>query len=903
MSLFGPRKKIYVSSVIYNLAGNYDERTNYIKHLVLNSTIYGSSVADTIIGGTLKGPRMDFQTYFRWAKTNYPMGMPEGGIFKNTKIEAEEIIPYLPPLAGWEPRVDNAYIQFADYQLWAEEWVMDNYPERSQSLWEAEINDNTNEITILWEDETLSHFVPTGFSPKGRYIIGRYFYAKDPDPLAPRELVTDGPVNGPFPFESSVPDLEEYDLVDESDVLGITRDLNEITDVVVTYSDARPGSSTSSSTLLSTMSFDRLVQTFERRGATTVDPVDNTHLYALMYVMKVWQDPKFYSTSVVTTDIVEIEPGVYETTVTTVITEAEHPTSGMDWYWEEDEFNADGGYRIGPKQFRYLLGSGNAFLDNLDASATVLDGYFPMIPLRRYNEFITEPPMDVDVLPYAKKAWQKATSGGKISKLIDTVSENEDLADIDHAFVVYGVCLNTLSREGKEYIYRFMDKLITEQTTQPVDYDAFVGYEEQRVIYANENQRFLAYGGPPPTPLPDDARGSMPTKTELRVHCTDPNTEHYDFRFSWRTIRKETFAGEMASGARINSVIIRKGTKVTMTDSYRAGILNYIVRVDISDEVIEILRQDSENSYTKLTVYGAEHQNVVYDSKAVIINSTEALDDPEDSGFIIPLQYSTLRSMPLLRANQLCLEASLIVFNCYVIKKKKWYQTLLGAIIIGLITMGIGAVFSGGASILGGGGILGSNALVGATLGVSGTQAAIVGAVVNSVAGTIIGAVLSEGLTKIFGAKFGAIFGALIGIAMTGFSSGMMGGNFNLSFNTFMQPQNLLKLTNATATAYSIHIAEKTQKLYEEMEQLGEEYGRAEREIEGKYIETFGYSASLDPMAFTDILNTHSESSQSFIKRTLMVGTDIIELANLMISDYAEMNLDIDLLKGDNNGL
>ena len=142
MGLFGSRTKIYVTSVIYNMAGEYSERTNYLKFLVLNGVLSQSdkSLADTITSGTLNGPRMNYRAFFRWSKLNYPEGMPLGGIFGSSPINPELIEPFITVPVGSVAVGEQVILGFADYWNWAEEYMVENHYDLLDTDWNADID-------------------------------------------------------------------------------------------------------------------------------------------------------------------------------------------------------------------------------------------------------------------------------------------------------------------------------------------------------------------------------------------------------------------------------------------------------------------------------------------------------------------------------------------------------------------------------------------------------------------------------------------------------------------------------------------------------------------------------------------------------------------------------------------
>jgi DNA-binding ferritin-like protein (Dps family) len=398
---------------------------------------------------------------------------------------------------------------------------------------------------------------------------------------------------------------------------------------------------------------------------------------------------------------------------------------------------------------------------------------------------------------------------------------------------------------------------------------------------------------PPVVPVP--LYEPQPIETTVRTSGQHPETLHYDFRITWNSISEEIILGQWQPGARLNSVKIEKGDNITVESAVIGQLTQALGSFSRNYNVITLYWQESATQYRKMRVIGARHKNVVYRGKSVDITSSEALDDGDDSGFLIPLHMSTLKNMPIVWANQLCLEGMHIVFNCYVVVKKKWYQTFLGQILIALVTMGLGAIFSGGASVLGGAGLLGSNVAVGAMFGMTGLAGAIAGAAINAIVMTTVMAVIQEIAAKL--GPLGAIFAAIAGIVMGGIVAGQMTGQ-GFSFDIFLRADNLLKLTNATINAYSLHTQAKTQDIYGQMRDLDEQYKKQKREIDALMYELTGFSSGFDPTILTEVLKNASESRDAFNQRTLMTGSDIAELTQQMIGSFANSSLDLESLKG-----
>lgn len=897
--MFGSRKKIYVSSVIYNMAGNYDERNDYLKYLVLTGVLAsdGRTVGEVISSGTLNGPRMNYQTFFRWAKNNYPEGMPVGGVFGSSPIDPELVNPYIPVTAGFTADAELVSLDFADYWNWAEAYVMEHHPELINTEWDADINEATGEISILFEDHTLEEFMPVNYDKSGKYIYARYSEVQppvDPDP----QFVSAGEDQGPFDYESELPSTSGHYLVSEVDEFGVTQNRHQIVVAVSTYSDSRPSETVETKTVIGSRTYDRLVQTFERYVSLRADTVNEARSWWDLSRVVVWEAPAY---EVVwdgeTTDVVEIEPGVFRTTVTTTYRE-DFLSSGSKWWGREEVWEKDNGIKGMPKLFIYKIGDGVTELDALDETVTPMDGFFPMIPIRTNNKMIDEEPHLTNIYPQAKKAWKRASGGKKIEKLIEDVADNPDLGDIDYSFLVWGVPLNSITREAKLYIYKFFRTMMDQQKHTPEEFAEFLAddaaykdYLDAFEVWQNSGEEGGAPQTAPPV-APSRPKISFPPLTTIRTNGQHPETAHYDFQLSFSLITETIHAGKWKEDARKNEVKIEKGPDYETSTSFIGLVSSIFARTGTTHNTMYIYWQENDDQYRILTVIGARHKNVVYGGKSVDITSSEALDDGDDSGFLVPMHYSILKSMPIVWANQLATEGLIIVFNCYVIVKKKWYQTFLGFLLIVVVIVVATAIFTGGAS-LAGGGILGSNAAVGAMFGVSGMTGALLGAIANAVVAAIVSQIVSTVLAK-FG-PIGQILAAVFGIVMGGIQSGAFSNGF--SFDIFLRADNLLRLTNAFVSAYTMHIQLKTADIYTRMADLEEAYKRQKREIDELMYELTGFSSGFDPMALTEILNGRFESRDAFNQRTLMTGSDIAELSHGLIEHYVDSSLDLENLK------
>jgi hypothetical protein len=152
MGIFGSRKKVYVSSVVYNLAGDEFKRPDYLKTTVVSSTLNNApSLADSITDSYLDGPGMKFRRFHQWAdRTEYNdlIGLVTGSIQTGDSINVPALIAEIPGAAS----LQSASIAAADYTFWVDQHVLENFPHLVDTSYTADIDGVTNDITITWAD-------------------------------------------------------------------------------------------------------------------------------------------------------------------------------------------------------------------------------------------------------------------------------------------------------------------------------------------------------------------------------------------------------------------------------------------------------------------------------------------------------------------------------------------------------------------------------------------------------------------------------------------------------------------------------------------------------------------------------------------------------------------------------
>lgn len=743
MGLFGSRKKTHVASVVYNLAGDEKDRPDYLKTTVVGSVVHNTpSVSETIRDSYLDGPGIRFRNFARWARrTGYDdaVGLVTGTLYTGDSIDTEVLKDLLPSTPGSEISLQSAETGDADYSYWADKFVADNYPDLLGSDYSSDFNERENKITIYWEDETTTDFIPEGF-----HVFSKYLYAS---------------------------------------------------------------------------------------------------------------------------------------------------------YVESTE---DGWSPV--KVFIYEYGTGSPELDSMFSPSVSMGQFFPFIPFRLDNEFIS-PTFLPEVYDQSKKAYKKALTG-KYDKTIEDLEENESLDDIDYAYVTFGVSFNVKEKACKKYIYRFFKTILDNQNLpgSPQYSEWQAQFSEARESWdtwiqwreAQRDPENPDYGTPEPDRL---AYPGMPTSS-IRVWSGNNPVMNFDMSISWSSIVEEAGSGQYKPDAKRDELeIVLGGSEVYdqlfWTESESGG--GPTTGAVIDNDVVTIFWQETPNSWRRLKITGLKHRNLVYGGKAVEISAKEALEDPDESGFIIPLHEGIYREMGLIDGTQMATACAFMVFNCYQVVKKKWYQTGVFKVILIAVVIVVSVYMPGGISA--GSGILGSSATVGAALGFTGSLAIVVGAVANAMAAMLLTKAITTGAIALFGDKWGAIIGAVASvIALQVGTSLMKGQTLSSSFANMMRADNILTLTKAAGDGYAGYINASTQEILQETLDVQERYKDEAQKLQELWAENIGYNRGIiDPLDLTEVFGVTTESVDSFLQRTLMTGSDVAELSLEMLTRFVEMTLSTEL--------
>jgi hypothetical protein len=879
MGLFSDSKKVYVSSVAYNLAGDVADRPNILGTTLVYLTLgartdrgLGYDVVHTLVDG----PYADQRKFFSWAKERFSIGKLSGGIDDLRRVPDKVVKGEIPIETGNQIDLSYAIMDSADIIHWAKRWVLEHRPEDYDSSWIVDTDEIAETMIIEFGpgDSVIVAWdaLPVPYVPDEDYIVAYY------SELPPDEEVSIS-VGTQFSDQASYPTVAGYELEDSgvrgSQVLSLSH--------LETTTITPPGLVGNQQTYPSYV-FERKWEVWEKETFITEDEVNDR----LVYERKVldidyrYQIDEEYSSSSETVDGVTTTIEITKDVVTPLWDHQE--TTSTIYRYESLALR---------KVFIYQVGSGNDVLDALRGKGGNETEYFPIIPLRIKNKRIDASKFD-DIYPKCKRAY-KLTTGQNMKGALDTIEDNEGIDDIDFAYLVHGVALNTTEKPGLRYIYQYLSNLIPYQNTTAAE---FAEFEAELEVYKIRQERYQEWLDGTRSKKPTVPSVTIPDMSKLNL-STSRDSEFFRYRTSlhWMNIDEEFHNGvakkPSGNSAKKGDIFwtVKPNITAPITDFRTIQGLSGVGELKLNRVVLTWQHED--DTYRTMTVVGMYHLNHVYKAKAVKITSRSAINDNDESGFILPLHYKSLKEISLHHFVQLAHSSRYIVFNAYDIVVTKWYQTGLFRILISIVVSVAVALINPAAA-----GLLGANIAVGTALGLSGTAAIIAGAVANAVAALALSYLISWGANAIFGETIGPIIAAIVTfVAFQAAASFFQTGSIALNMADLFSPQNLLKLTDAVAGAIQGWARGEINDINVRTGTLTEKYEDQMDEIEKRTAELLGYSGIvLDPLMIAQVLDNRlikPESSESFLHRTLLTGSDIAEASVGVIGDFSRITLDL----------
>lgn len=887
MGLFSSKKKISVSSSIYNLAGAIEDRIQYLPTVINTKIIAGTAqyIGETIQNSLMNGPGMRMRSYARWARNSgyaSAIGLLQGGqLSVGNDIDLAALIASIPHGPTENVVIQTADIDRADYSYWADQWMLANHPTLVASEYEIDMDELTNTIYIEFPGGPTYSFNPVGFDPSANYLYVSYNLTINnvPGTLVPGTYT-------PVDSEADLPSNAGYALVSITPT-GMTMDLEDTEVTTVTYSDATPPT-TDTVVTPHTDPYANLDTEYERITFTGSN-TSGSALLSIRNVLHYFKTGVLGSNTEVTETSEDIGGGVIKTTRIETTTQF----VDFDWAYRRDLQEIVVTSWSPMNVIIYKENSGNPTYDAMFTTDVDMGSFLPIIPLRQWADFITED-NNPTLYGWTTKA-VKRSMDKKIEFINDQLRENESLGDIDFAYLVFGVSLNTKENAAKKYIYKFFQAVSQRGAGGDAEYFAWLTEwnaanttQLQWAAWkeAQSNPLDPLYG----TPQPPQATYPQPPLKQLSIYSYDI---HFSMTVNWTGVSEITnIPGLGKPGARVGQLWWEQDSSDSFSELLTsAGIMDDRI---VQSSMMTLYWQDKPDSYRALGLSGLHHTNLVYKGKGVDIDGPQALNDPEESGFIIPLHEGVMRSMSLKDSTQMSTACTYMVLNCYTVTKQKWYTSSWFKVVL-IVAVIVITIVTWGSAAPAGAGILGTAAAVGSAVGLAGTAAIIAGAAINALAGMLIAQLIMRASTALFGPEVGAIVGAIASVAVLSIGTSLAnGGTATAGLQSMTSAANLTKMTVAAGNGFSAAAAGKLEQLGNDIAQLEENYKSEIMNVYNAWSENLGYNNStIDLQELTDSsrIDYIYENVDTFLTRTLWTGTDIAGITNGLIGGFTDASL------------
>ena len=273
--------------------------------------------------------------------------------------------------------------------------------------------------------------------------------------------------------------------------------------------------------------------------------------------------------------------------------------------------------------------------------------YFPVVPVRENN--VTSTYTNKPELAKSNKHLLRRL-GLNYDDIISGVDANPDIGQVDHAYIVIGLKLNSTEQAALNYLFEYFDYLenvstITEAEDAAWTFDSNYGVNHQ------------------------------PPVNQLEVKCN-----YYRILLAYRYINRTVVTGSIGKVGTVTQ------TLNVVPQSVYISTYGAVLARDNSELILR--KQINATQYVELLVKGPHHINYVYNGYGVDTNIKILTENEDNNNFIIPLNRYIFTEV-LSQKEQIAVMYSAlnITFNSYEVVKLKWYQTGLFQFIMIVITV------------------------------------------------------------------------------------------------------------------------------------------------------------------------------------------------------------------------
>ena len=279
--------------------------------------------------------------------------------------------------------------------------------------------------------------------------------------------------------------------------------------------------------------------------------------------------------------------------------------------------------------------------------------YFPIVPIRKDNvDLASDNHKGTELYATSKKLLSILSLD--IDLIASTLNENPNVADIDHAYVMFGVDIQTKHPASMHYLCEYFDYLADASTYTGVDFHASV--ESDTIPVKNLLQTSVS-------------------RSLDNIEPVDISLLEYglDIKLRYNYITSTLVTGTIGKvGTVTSSTVIQK--------------LNSGIGWGKNDNsYIRFRMQIEPRVYKEVTVYGLVHLNTIQGNIVATYLSTSL--DSDNTSLVIPVHYGVANNIPIMKRNLLYYNSCRLILNSYSETTIPWYASGIFKFVILIIAV------------------------------------------------------------------------------------------------------------------------------------------------------------------------------------------------------------------------
>ena len=448
------------------------------------------------------------------------------------------------------------------------------------------------------------------------------------------------------------------------------------------------------------------------------------------------------------------------------------------------------------------------------ATGNIGGKYYPIVPIRRDNQDLTRNSVrNGNAYITSKRLLNRL--GVSILDMSKALNENPDIGDIDHAYFMMGIPLKETDKVAARYFFEFFNEIHS-----------------------------IRQG----TSTPTSSLGGLLPVSRVRRGYTGNTIEIADsglrIEIGFGSITKESFLGSI--GPIGTGKVIHAPTMNTIQGEYGGVSTTY-------GGVMTIQKQTLINTYEEIRVTNLNYRNFVYQNHTVDVRYYDAINDPDQDNFIIPLYEPAVKKMSLIQRDRLLYMAPHLVINSYQKQKVKWYQSGFFSFLVQVVGIAF-AIWTGGLS--------------GFAVGMTASAFAMM--LIKKILISVVFNFAFRLVAKALGEEFAMLMAlALAAYGMTKHAEGLGNTFFDIpKADLFMQAStSLIQGVQTNIQKDFENLIDKSTRFAEDMKKQIEELEKINKEMDPSNI--------IDPNMFIGSMQPYTrwgESPDDYFNRTVHVG-------------------------------